>query len=668
MRSGLLILAVLAASCRDSSLLGAQGDLRVDPQHLDFPSAWEGHSATAAVTVTNAGRGGLEVALSVTPPFTVAPTLSLAGGADDLVTITLPASSAGDFTGVLSVSAGGKNIDVTLNAHVSAVPACEASECHVSTFDPALGECVEAPGREDEPCGAHNVCIIGAVCRNGSCMGALLNCDDGDACTTDSCDRGTGCRHDTVTCVEPANPCLAALCDPSTGCGTTPVEDGVLCGANDCATAHVCIDGACVTRPSPEGSQCAPASGCIGTSSCVNSVCTPPAPSIQTPAWKYGPIAEHDLVFRGHVDNDGNAYLVDTYPRLDTGEIDALETELVSFTPNGLQRFRVSLASGCTGCRYGVEFAIDTIGDRLFYVLRDELIARSLTDGHVLWHVPYADGVPVYDGRPDGGGAYSPSAPMLIGTNAVAVPVMEGLSDHHSYVRVFDRATGALRWQFHRKGHLYTPGVTGNGELWTSSANCWAPAGEVSRVAPTGLELGSHFYNWMPQSYGEDEAFGWDTNTGYPNSVDDTMASRDLSASLGATRIYGTPLVLDSLIVFKEQDGTLRSVDLVTGPNFAITDPRTMTGMQLLRSGGVGWAGPATNGGGGYVRAVDPHGAQIYECPLSVPVDGPFSIVGGRLYANSDNNLVVFTTPGLDASPRGWSGERGSPEHSGRAR
>lgn len=666
MRSGLLILAVLAASCRDSSLLGAQGDLRVEPQHLDFPSAWEGQPATAAVTVTNAGRGRLEVTLTATAPFQVAPTLSLAGGADETVTVTLPASSAGDFEGVLSVSAGEKKFDVTLNAHVAEHPVCEASECHVSTFDPVRGECVEAPGNEDAPCGAHNACIIGAVCRNGTCMGTPRDCDDGDACTSDSCARAAGCRHDAITCAEPANPCLAALCDPSTGCGSTPVEDGVLCGDNDCSTAHVCIDGACVTRPSPEGSQCAPASGCIGPSACVNSICTPPPPSIQTPAWRYGPIPEHELVFRGHVDNDGNAYLVESYFQDDTQEIDTLVTELVSFAPNGLERFREVVATGCNGCRYGIEFALDTTGGRLFYVLRDELVARSLTDGHVLWHVPYADGVPVYDGRPDGGGAYSPSAPMLVGTNAVAVPVMEGLSDHHSYVRVFDRATGQLRWQFHRKGHLYGPGVTGDGELWTSSANCWAPAGEVSRVASTGVELGSHFYTWMPQAYGDDEAFGYDTNTGTVNRVDDGLLMHDLSPMVGNQHIYGTPLVLDSIIVFKEPDGTVRSFDLTTGQNFALTDPRPMSGIQLLRSGGVGWAGSTATGG--YVRAVDPHGAQIYECPLSVPVDGPFSIVGGRVYANSGSNLVVFTTPGLDASPRGWSGERGSPERSGRAR
>jgi hypothetical protein len=190
MRSGLLILAVFAASCRDSSLLGAQGDLRVDPQHLDFPSAWEGHASTAVVTVTNAGRARLEVTLTATAPFEVAPTLSLSGGADETVTITLPASSAGDFEGVLSVSAGEKNIDVTLNAHVAVLPVCEASECHVSTFDPVRGECVEAPGNEDAPCDARNQCLIGSVCRNGSCMGTPRDCDDSDACTSDSCARG----------------------------------------------------------------------------------------------------------------------------------------------------------------------------------------------------------------------------------------------------------------------------------------------------------------------------------------------------------------------------------------------------------------------------------------------------------------------------------------------
>ena len=48
----------------------------------------------------------------------------------------------------------------------------------------------------DAGCNDGNVCNGAETCQGGTCAGGTpLNCDDGDACTTDTCDPAAGCQH-----------------------------------------------------------------------------------------------------------------------------------------------------------------------------------------------------------------------------------------------------------------------------------------------------------------------------------------------------------------------------------------------------------------------------------------------------------------------------------------
>jgi hypothetical protein len=62
-----------------------------------------------------------------------------------------------------------------------------------------------------------------------------VNCDDGDACTANSCDPATGCTSTPVNC-DDGDACTANFCDPATGCGSNPVvcDDMNECTANSC--------------------------------------------------------------------------------------------------------------------------------------------------------------------------------------------------------------------------------------------------------------------------------------------------------------------------------------------------------------------------------------------------------------------------------------------------
>jgi hypothetical protein len=115
------------------------------------------------------------------------------------------------------------------------------------------------------------MCTTGDTCSGGKCGGKIVNCDDNNPCTNDSCDPKIGCQHsvqtgvlcsdsdactsndkcttggkcagDKVDC-DDKNPCTTDSCDPAKGCvnsfNANPCDDG-----NVCTEGDVCKDGAC---------------------------------------------------------------------------------------------------------------------------------------------------------------------------------------------------------------------------------------------------------------------------------------------------------------------------------------------------------------------------------------------------------------------------------------
>jgi MYXO-CTERM domain-containing protein len=93
------------------------------------------------------------------------------------------------------------------------------------------------------------------LCAGGSCTtGAAVSCDDGNACTVDSCDAATGCQH-AAKCV-PTNKCFTASCDATSGsCTQTalPIDDANPCTTDACdptvGVTHTAIPGCTFTPP-----------------------------------------------------------------------------------------------------------------------------------------------------------------------------------------------------------------------------------------------------------------------------------------------------------------------------------------------------------------------------------------------------------------------------------
>ncbi len=144
--------------------------------------------------------------------------------------------------------------------------ACTADSCgpgHV---------CAHTPLADGTACPDGNLCNGTETCQAGTCTpsGTPLDCDDGDGCTVDSCDPASGCAHQFAC--DDGNPCTLDSCDQATGCHHVPVTDGISCADhNACNGDETCQSGACTAGAPPtcsDGPACTSAS-CDRTRGCT---------------------------------------------------------------------------------------------------------------------------------------------------------------------------------------------------------------------------------------------------------------------------------------------------------------------------------------------------------------------------------------------------------------
>ncbi|OLD62949.1 MAG: hypothetical protein AUI47_10735 [Acidobacteria bacterium 13_1_40CM_2_68_5] len=176
----------------------------------------------------------------------------------------------------------------------------DGNPCTTDACDPTTGACKFTP-TVGAPCDDGDRCTTADVCRllpTGGvvCVGTPVNCDDQNACTSDSCDPLTGlCVHAEVSC-DDQNLCTTDRCNPGTGqCEHFPVncDDGNQCTTDRCDPAS----GACLHSPVNCDDQnqctldsCDPASGqCVhqpllGQACDDGNACTQGDKCVQTPA------------------------------------------------------------------------------------------------------------------------------------------------------------------------------------------------------------------------------------------------------------------------------------------------------------------------------------------------------------------------------------------------
>ena len=137
--------------------------------------------------------------------------------------------------------------------------------CTTDGCGPALG-CLYT--HNSLPCDDGNACTTGENCSTGSCQGSMpLNCNDGNPCTDDSCHPLEGCQHtaNEAPCTDgdvctTGDVCHAQVC---TGQGLLACDDANPCTADSCdalqGCLHASVDGEC-----DDGNACTPLDACAG--------------------------------------------------------------------------------------------------------------------------------------------------------------------------------------------------------------------------------------------------------------------------------------------------------------------------------------------------------------------------------------------------------------------
>ncbi len=124
-------------------------------------------------------------------------------------------------------------------------------------------------------CNDTDPCTLGDVCQSGLCRGAPIVCSDNNVCNgVETCQAGACTTAAPLNC-DDGNPCTDDTCDGVLGCqqtnNTVACDDSNLCTFND-----QCQSGACAGSPV----QCANATVCDGNETCnpADGSCLPGTP------------------------------------------------------------------------------------------------------------------------------------------------------------------------------------------------------------------------------------------------------------------------------------------------------------------------------------------------------------------------------------------------------
>jgi MYXO-CTERM domain-containing protein len=161
----------------------------------------------------------------------------------------------------------------------------DKNPCTLDDCDPKTGACINTP-QGGSSCDDGNLCNgIGICDAGGACVvNPSPSCDDGEICTTDSCDPTPvtgGCKHanNTVACND-GDPCTTTDACSAGKCAGGPLkvcDDGNVCTTNSCKTGVGC-------QFAPlTGTACNDGNDCSTGDKCDAGVCTPTGGKICEP-------------------------------------------------------------------------------------------------------------------------------------------------------------------------------------------------------------------------------------------------------------------------------------------------------------------------------------------------------------------------------------------------
>ncbi len=149
--------------------------------------------------------------------------------------------------------------------------------CTTDSCNSKSGDCAHA--NNTGACDDNNACTANDACAAGKCAGGPKTCDDGDVCTTDSCDEKAGCQTKIAIgapCADDAK-CLKGTCGKGAD-GKVTCAVGVIkgCDDNNACTIDTCTaDKGCQYDPAKDGTKCGDGDKCVDAAVCGKGSCQP---------------------------------------------------------------------------------------------------------------------------------------------------------------------------------------------------------------------------------------------------------------------------------------------------------------------------------------------------------------------------------------------------------
>ncbi len=219
--------------CHDAGVCNPDTGLCSDPPKQDGSSCNDNNPCTTPDTCQGGGCGGIPVVCAPPAQCFQPGICDVSDGICDYAPSSA-GTSCGDPTSCngneICNGAGVCNPGTPVNC--DPVNPCKSGECQ----EPG-GTCAETNLPNGTPCGPdESLCFEVPVCSGGECQPAVpVNCNDDNACTTDSCNEEVGCTHTPIDC-DDGDACTNDSCNPVNGCQTSDVN----CNDNNTCTDDLC--------------------------------------------------------------------------------------------------------------------------------------------------------------------------------------------------------------------------------------------------------------------------------------------------------------------------------------------------------------------------------------------------------------------------------------------
>ncbi|MCO4761049.1 MAG: hypothetical protein KC502_06060 [Myxococcales bacterium] len=153
----------------------------------------------------------------------------------------------------------------------STLPCEDNNPCTQNACDKDKG-CVFPPASGTPKCTDGGKCVSDTYCLGGKCTGQVKDCNDKNACTDDVCDVNLGCIHkpnDSNKCDDDDTCTANDLCKNGKCLGkqTAPCDDGNACTKDSCSVANGC------THTPTTGTVCEDGSSCTLQDVCDKGTC-----------------------------------------------------------------------------------------------------------------------------------------------------------------------------------------------------------------------------------------------------------------------------------------------------------------------------------------------------------------------------------------------------------